>query len=120
MGVPFVHQGRNPDVGVDCAGLVSVTMTRMGIPHTDVKGYGRQPDGETLKKHLEAQLRLKRIPLPKPECIILFRIKKDPQHVGIFDGKELIHSYYTAGKVTSNPLDQWWMERIVACYEVIE
>ncbi|GAB3099664.1 C40 family peptidase [Aestuariicella hydrocarbonica] len=120
MGVPFLHQGRNPAVGIDCAGMVSIAMQRFGVEHTDVKGYNRNPDGKTLKNHLDSQVNLRQIPFPVAECIILFRIKRDPQHVAIYDGNEIIHAYSTAKKVTSNPLDEWWMSRIVACYEVIQ
>lgn len=119
LGVPFKHQGRNPAVGIDCAGLVSIALTRAGVPHTDVKGYARNPDGVTLKKHLAEQPNMREIGFPVAGCVILFRIKHDPQHVGIWDGKELIHAYSTAGCVTTNPLDDWWLDRIVACYEVL-
>lgn len=119
LGVPFKHQGRNPAVGIDCAGLVSIALTRAGVPHSDVKGYGRNPDGVTLKKHLAAQTNMREIGFPEAGCIILFRIKHDPQHVAVWDGELLIHAYSTAGCVTTNPLDTWWLDRIVACYEVL-
>lgn len=36
LGVPFVPNGRNPNVGLDCVGLISAALTVMGIEHKDV------------------------------------------------------------------------------------
>lgn len=119
MGVPFLHQGRDPAVGVDCVGLAGYAMDRNGVSYVDLKGYGRSPHAGRLMATIDNQPHLRRTGAPVAGGIVLFRIKRDPQHVAVFDGEELIHAYLTAGKVTSNPLDDWWRSRIVACYEVV-
>lgn len=47
LGRPWAHQGRDPVVGVDCAGLVICVARELGLVDAsfDVQGYGRVPDG---------------------------------------------------------------------------
>lgn len=47
VGTPYHHQGRQPGVGIDCAGVPIVIARALQIidPHFDVNGYSRHPDG---------------------------------------------------------------------------
>jgi hypothetical protein len=52
--------------------------------------------------------------------VALFKIKNEPQHVGIVsdygDGLGLIHAYAQSRKVVEHGLDEFWKKRLVACY----
>lgn len=56
-----------------------------------------------------------------PGKVLLFRIRREPQHVGIVSnhwhgGLGLIHAYSGAGRVVEHSLDQRWIDRIERIY----
>lgn len=119
LDVPFVHQGRDRSRGVDCVGLIVCALEELGIPYVDLKGYGRTPHAGKLMATIDSQPNMRKVPVPVSGGVLLFRIKRDPQHVAVFDGENLIHSYSTIGRVVVQPFDEFWASRIVACYEVL-
>ena len=57
IGVPFRHQGRDPDVGLDCVGVVVVAYDAAGIALHGRTDYPRRPSGPELRGMLREQLR---------------------------------------------------------------
>ncbi len=117
VGTPFRHQGRLKGVGVDCVGLVAGVARDVGIAVRDRTDYGRVPDGRSLGQALGEQL----IPLPataaRPGDVLLTRIRRDPQHVGILgEHGSLIHACAGAGRVIETRLDERWWPRVLAAF----
>ena len=118
LGTPWRHQGRTPGVGIDCAGVVVHILKLNGIVY-DVSGYDYEPDG-ALTFHAEACLT--RIPKGsfQPADVLVFRIKRLPQHVAIATDKGILHSYNrgagTLSKVVETGLTDLWRAHIVAAY----
>lgn len=119
--VPFLHQGRNPDIGIDCIGLLVLACRDCGIPVMDVTSYGRNPvNGE-----LERQLRLHFGP-PKDSIqaddFVTIDYKGATRHVAIVghhpDGLSLIHTSMSHGRVTEHRIDRKWTRRITGVYRV--
>jgi NlpC/P60 family putative phage cell wall peptidase len=117
LGTKFHHQGRKKHVGVDCIGLVIGVARELGFEVEDRLDYARQPSGGQLEAALAKYL------LPcnlQVGCVALFKIKSEPQHVGIVsdygDGFGLIHAYAQSRKVVEHGLDEFWKKRLVACY----
>lgn len=53
LGLPFLHQGRNPDVGVDCVGLLVVMGSKIGYPDlVDAEAYKRTPSATVIRSVL--------------------------------------------------------------------
>ena len=53
LGLPFVHQGRSAETGVDCVGLLVVMGRLIGYPEiTDVEGYRRTPSAQVIREVL--------------------------------------------------------------------
>lgn len=53
LGLPFLHQGRNPDIGVDCVGLLVVMGSKIGYPDlVDAEAYKRTPSSAVIKSVL--------------------------------------------------------------------
>jgi hypothetical protein len=50
--------------------------------------------------------------------VALFRINKEPQHVGIITDIGIIHAYAQARKVVEHNLDDWWKARLAGCFKV--
>ena len=51
LGVPWVHQGRNPTVGLDCAGLLIVA-----YGESDEPDYGRDPQEGKLEAEITSRV----------------------------------------------------------------
>ena len=118
LNTPFVHQGRIPGRALDCAGLVVAVAKAIGADYQDVPGYGRTPANGLLRQTLEAQPCLEPVAIAErqPGDILLMRFAKEPQHLAIFAGENIIHSYMDVGRVCEHGLTDVWRSRIVAAY----
>lgn len=120
MGTPFAHQGRVPGLALDCAGLCVHVAQRLGYQPKDVIGYSAQPSPGSLESALADQLCVTRVaetPAARQAGdVLLMRFRANPQHLAIFTGENIIHSYSTVGKVVEHRLDGKWESRIVAVY----
>lgn len=116
LGAPFRHQGRN-HLGLDCGGLLVLAASDMGRVLDDIKGYARTPDGKTLVAVMERNLkRVNRQPLPND--IILFKLRKYPQHIAICTDVGIIHAHADNGKVVEHRIDEKWRSMIVGVFEL--
>ena len=118
LGTKFHHQGRKIGVGVDCIGLIVGVARELGLPVEDRVDYAREPKDGELQMAMEKYLVPSEL---KPGFVVLFKLEKEPQHVGIvtdYDGKGLglIHAYIQARKVVEHNLDASWAFKIVAVY----
>lgn len=120
VDTPFHHQGRQPGVGLDCAGLLVVAMQSLGLSPLDRTDYSRTPHGGELESMLDAQPMLARVPIHDMHDgdVLLMRFEKEPQHLALHAGETIIHAYQTVGKVVEHRLDTRWRARIVRVYRV--
>lgn len=116
IGTPFKHQGRIPGLALDCAGLVVSVAKSIGADYIDRPGYSRNPSGGLLESALDDQPCLDRVQDRQPGDVLLMRFSGEPQHLAIFTGENIIHSYLQAGKVCEHILDDVWSSRIVRVY----
>jgi len=109
IGTPFRHQGRVPGLALDCAGLLVHVFNGLGLACNDVKGYPRRPYEGLLEEALLNQPNLVKVGKSDLQAgdVVLFRIKKEPQHIGIFTGSSLIHAYYATGRVVEQSFNSW-------------
>ena len=119
VGTRFHHQGRKKGIGVDCIGLIVGVAKELRYKVIDQADYQREPKDGELQAALEKYLIKSEL---KPGCIALFKLEKEPQHVGIISdyGKGelgLIHAYLQVRKVVEHNLDITWRKRIVGTYE---
>lgn len=88
LGTPWVHQARLQGVGVDCVGLLIGISRALGVVPAgyDVCGYGRQPDGASLMRHLRGLL--DEVPQAdlRPGDFLCVAFDAHPQHVGVVVG----------------------------------
>jgi len=119
LGTPFRHQGRLATVSLDCIGVVIHVAQRLGLPHVDHFGYGRNPSG-ILQAALDAQICLQAVAVAQAGDVLLMRFDADPQHVGICTGEGLIHSYSAIGQVVEHHLDDDWRARVVKIYRFVQ
>ena len=129
IGTPFKHQGRRPQIELDCAGLLVVVAGELGVEVHDQQGYGRRPANDLLRAALDSQAALVSVPLAEMQSgdLLLMRVVRDPQHLAIFAGynhtcesETIIHAEIGAGKVCEHRLDDAWRARIVRVYRFAE
>jgi len=124
LGVPWKHQGRSMK-GVDCVGFLLLAFKHINVNIIEIKGYSKSPDGIALKKIMDEQPNLKRVHYPYlPGDVVLFRIRKHPQHVALLTGTKenlkMIHSYNGgAKKVIEHDFAEYWRNKIVSVYRLV-
>lgn len=120
VGVPFAHQGRSKEHGVDCVGLVLCVSRQLGLlpVDTDVTGYRRAPDGSMLRLCDEW---MDRAPLADSH-VAAVRFSVAPQHLAFLlprnDGLAFVHALERSGAVVVHRVDETWRRRIVASYRL--
>lgn len=121
LGTPFKHQGRVNGRGLDCAGVLVHVMRRAGVPVIDSIGYPRMPVDNQITKILDAEPALERLTDKnyQPGDVLLMRFRHEPQHVAIFAGENIVHSYSAIGKVVEHRLSDVWRRRIVRGYRIV-
>ncbi len=120
VGTRYMHQGRLPGVGLDCAGVVVCAARAAGVEVMDVSSYSRNPSGMQLiaavGKHCKPVY-------TEPECgdILAFAWQDEPQHLAVYvGGGYIVHAHVVARKVVKHVLDKTWTQRIVGAYRLKE
>lgn len=118
IGTPFHHQGRLPQVGLDCAGVVVCAAKACGYVVGDVAGYGRIPSNGLLEQAVLGHCDRVDLSQARSGDVFLFRFRQEPQHLAVFADGMLIHAYSAVGKVVENSFDATWRARLVGCYRL--
>lgn len=119
--VRFRHQGRDPENGLDCAGVVIRIAHDLQLSDFDIVAYPRIPDGRGMKDLLDREM----ISILRSELLpgdaVLLADNRWPCHLAIVadypQSFSLIHSQITAGGVIETRLDDETERRIIACYQ---
>lgn len=129
LGVPFLHLGRDPAIGLDCVGLLADAAPRAGIPEAlthDLEGYSRTPHDGVLDAQLFRAFGAPVLPstAQADDIVSLRHGGPDSNHVGILgelpDGRlSLIHTSRSIGRVVEHGLDDRWRRRIAAVYRPV-
>lgn len=122
LGTPFMHQGRQMGVGVDCGGLMYCIGSVLGLPVKDVRNYLRQPDG-SLRHVLEGQCT--KVKQAEPGDLLVMVPDKQWQHIALltFDDT-IIHANQSRtariNKVIEHRYAEKWKALTVAAYRLPE
>ena len=110
VGTPFRLQGRDPAHGLDCIGLVLVSLGRIGVQlhfPADYRPRRREfaiPAEALRRAGLEPAL-----PPRMPGDILLLRTARTQLHLAIAqDATSVIHAHAGLGRVVAGPLDTAW------------
>jgi len=90
LGLPFVHQGRSTETGVDCVGLLVAIGRVIDYPEIhDVEGYRRIPSSSTIREVLGKKC--DKIPLSEMKVGDFFLMRLNgriPRHAAVFFNNE--------------------------------
>lgn len=119
----FKHLGRNRH-GLDCIGLTVVVARDLGLKDVSrlpIPTYGRVPRPHLFEPGLRQCLHKCDYGEAKPGDILLFAIKKYPQHVAIYSEQDgvpyMIHAFSQPNKVVENRIDPDWELRMIGCWK---
>ncbi len=110
IGVRWHHQGRLPEVALDCIGLLSATAMDCGsISEPAPANYPRDPDGTFLQEFRNYGLLEIMVPQMLIADIGVFVMSTRPCHCGIlttlYDQPAIVHAHAGHRKVTIETLE---------------
>ena len=120
VGVPFRHRGRNPKIGVDCAGVVLCSVWAAGCELPDCIGYGPQPKSDFLLDELKKRAQRVHRDDAEPGDILLFQYRVDmPMHFGVLlSNNYVVHAHSTTGRVIKHKITAAWSSRLHSIWRV--
>ena len=120
IGTPFRHAGRCPKTGIDCAGLISLVLTDLGVPFEDQRAYGLGQDNVAQYEHcLESAFeRCER----REATVLLFRYTDErgrliPCHSAIASPGAMVHVPF-GGVCVEEPLTGLWLSRVRSAWRL--
>jgi murein DD-endopeptidase / murein LD-carboxypeptidase len=117
LGVRFRLQGRHPETGLDCIGLIIWSAQRCGLTLPDAQDYILTDNPTRLDVAL---LTAPITPIDPTDHIagdfVRLLSNGQPLHLAICGGGTLIHADIRCRKVVEQRLSDDWEERIVAAY----
>ena len=106
IGCPYKVHGRNKDEGFDCLGLDMEVLRRNGIDIPDVN-YDNPEEYESVFLQEQNRIEYVKVEHPVELAIIVFKVRGEPTHTGIYLGNGLfIHSLRKVGVIVE-PLHRW-------------
>ena len=119
LGTPFVHQGRQLGVGVDCVGVVFGVAWALGLSDFDYRSYLPRPNTDTMSALLREHLTPIAVSEARAGDVLHFVIAGRPQHVGLLTAPDtLLHAYQHVGRCVEHRLDDKWRARIRGAYQL--
>lgn len=123
IGVPWLHQGRSPVTGLDCAGLVKEALEQHGYTIKDRADYGHDPDGSLtgeITRVLGEPIGFDGSLIQANDVVQMQFAPNKPRHVGIIGthphGLTLIHACNHRKRVVEVLLDARWLDCIVGVW----
>jgi len=120
LGVPWRHQGRNLEVGIDCAGLIVMIAKKFNLSEYDSTNYHRNPLNDSFIKHFSEHMIKKKPVERKVGDVLLFRDKMFSCHSAILSEKHgcehIIHAYAKRKKVVEEPFTDEWKKKMTYCF----
>lgn len=118
LDVPWVHQGRNPSIGIDCAGMVLIAFEL-----EDATAYGRDPHAGLFEQRCEHHFGppVGGDPVVGDAVLLGFGKNGPARHIAIiadyvYGGLSVIHTDSVVGRVVEHPFDDKWRRRVRHVY----
>ena len=116
VGTRWHHHGRQPGIGLDCAGLCFCSAWGAGASLPDFLGYGPDPDPVAVRQAMVE--RLDEIPADDATAGCVLLVKSNPgirgQHTGVLiDTGEWVHANNEVGRVVRQPFTAAMSRRLL-------
>lgn len=119
LGVPWLHQGRDPTVGIDCICMCALSYE---VPLDLIPAdYSRDPHDKLLTRELHRWFGQPVSDGPRVGDLIDMAWGRVERHVAIvgdyrYGGLTIIHTDSILGEVTEHPFDFKWQRRLCHVY----
>ena len=131
LGIRFLHQGRDPQTGLDCVGFWAEVLKRSGIQRIyDLDAYKRVPSHSVLRSYIEKNFEpIELEEARRADCLLMRLGGAKPRHVALISddtidykqGREpqIIHalSQGNINRVIEQPLSRY-VSGVVAAFRV--
>lgn len=121
LGTPFVHQGRAPGLGLDCAGVAVAAGRELGAEIDDFLGYGRVPSAGVFYEKLGQHCDRVQIREMRRGDFLIFEFDANPQHLAILTEDSptyILHASQPHRKVVEHRMDEAWKKKIRAVFRM--
>lgn len=108
LGTPFRLHGRHPETGLDCVGLVLLSLRRAGIAAAEPPPYTLKGASLTLVTELAAKARLMPCTGPSQGDIVLARSGPGQFHLMIQSNGGFVHAHAGLGRTVLMPAPSPW------------
>lgn len=124
LDVPFLHQGRDKKLGVDCVGLLICVGQDLGLDIQASSDYSMLPQGKKLIEEIKKNGCIE-IPVEQamPGDIMVFWLSKREvgieQHAAILTEKGMLHALNSrggSGKVVEHEFTENWKRRLMSVW----
>ena len=107
VGMRFRPQGRNPEIGLDCVGLV-LTVFEIA-PDAVRRNYRMRGDhGAEIERELRRFFSRARVGQRRPGDLMLLAVSPDQFHFGICTGAGFVHADAQLGRIVETPRSPPW------------
>ena len=112
-GTPFRHQGRQPGVALDCAGVVLCAAWAAGITVPDFAAYGKLPESDMLLGRLREACVQVLATEAIPGDLALFQFRAGlPTHLAVLTGDDrMVHAWEQKDRVLWATMGRSWAAR---------
>jgi len=118
LDTPFIHQGRQMGIGVDCVGVLFGVAWALGLSDFDYRSYHPRPNTDTMSVLLCEHLTPIHVLDARAGDVLHMHIGGRPQHVGILTAHDtLLHAYQHVGRCVEHRLDDKWWARVRGAYQ---
>lgn len=116
VGKEFVEQGRNPEVGFDCVGLIVYVAQSLGLKVEDLKGYSQMPSNGYFLKAIDNNLIKVKPDDVKVGDLVIFSMLSEFHHIAMITKIEpqmwICHAVSgTTNKVVTHEFGQYWKSK---------
>lgn len=120
VGTPFLHQGRECGVGLDCVGVVCHVANKIGVEYKDVYGYSRIPRSAVLLGALGQYLTAIQEHEALPGDVVAIQMTRSKMiiHCGILTDYGIVHAVQNVGQVIETIVDSNPAFKIVGWYRL--
>lgn len=107
VGLPFKHQGRSLETGIDCMGVLVLTAVGLGLAPEDSTAYSRRLGFDHALALLVRAGVTREVDGPGEGRIVVFHMPGNLLHGGILTRGGMIHAWWSAHKVIEERSQRW-------------
>lgn len=122
IGIPYIHLGRNPDIGLDCWGLIKCIYKDAGYDIIDLENYDQNWAKKGKNYFVENyHCQFEEVSCPEiMDIVLLLNSKGVANHAGVYLNTGIFIHCCKQGVVKSSIREKRWRGRVEGFYRLIQ